>query len=311
MQLKRHEIWRAQYRVRRYMEHLDETALEQRLRDVITNLTILSEAGQLSLRPVPREGEQWVILWTHILEEYALRGIGLPASTSPEGILLPKTTWPDAPRAAKAIKGRNLTPGTYLVKYGKERYIRQAYMAGIIRIAPASSYEDPSLNPSIKDSELQLSVELLPSETKLHITDGQTGKPKGRLRPVGNIKVTQKSRTNYYVYCLSTVYDYRLFDDFEANSCLIIGNAEGFLTSLISAFEAECRGWHGWHSEVRYIDPLNISDNDIDVFFGKHFRYSYQKEYRVVWLPENEQKKLAPVLLEVGGLSDCADLIAI
>ena len=152
---------------------------------------------------------------------------------------------------------------------------------------------------------------MLPSETTLHVTDRQTGKSKGRLRPSGNIRVTQKSRTDYYVYCLSTVYDYRLFDDFDADSCLIIGNAEAFLASLISAFEAKCPAWYGWHSEVRYIDPLNISDNNIDVFFGKHFRYSYQKEYRAVWLPEKEQQNLGPVLLKVDGLADCADLITL
>ncbi len=71
--MRRHELWRQQYRLSgRYMQHLKEEELQQRARDVFNNLIQLNHEPKISL-PVPREGEKWMILWTHVLEEFVIR----------------------------------------------------------------------------------------------------------------------------------------------------------------------------------------------------------------------------------------------
>jgi hypothetical protein len=43
----------------------------------------------------------------------------------------------------------------------------------------------------------------------------------------------------------------------------------------------------------------------------KHFRYYYQREFRIVWLPPEptQAMSLTPVFLDIGNLSDFCDVI--
>jgi hypothetical protein len=43
---------------------------------------------------------------------------------------------------------------------------------------------------------------------------------------------------------------------------------------------------------------------------AKHFRYSYQREHRFVWMPRSNAVKLDHVDVEIGPLDDIAELIA-
>jgi len=251
-----------------------------------------------------------LILWTHILEEYALRGLGLPAMSGRDEVLLPKASWLRAPRAADAIKEKQLISGNYLVKYGGE-YLRETLKTGRIRLGPAASYGDPSLNPAIRDDELEISLELLPSETSMHLVDKSTGQKKNEIHPTGNVTAKYRSDTDYYVYCLSSVYDFRLYDDFTATCCLIITNPKEFISRLIRRFVEQFPGWDGWGDSVVYIDPLNPSRRGVTVFFNKHFRFAYQKEYRVVFIHPSAKNLLDPIFLELGSLENFAELIVL
>lgn len=84
---------------------------------------------------------------------------------------------------------------------------------GQIRIAAASSYADPSLNPAIHDDELRITGISLASEVTMTVVDKATGAPKGKITPRGNLTSIVKSDTDFYVYCVSCVCDLRLFDD--------------------------------------------------------------------------------------------------
>jgi hypothetical protein len=79
---------------------------------------------------------------------------------------------------------------------------------------------------------------------------------------------------------------------------------------LISKVKENLPEYTEWHQRLVYVDPLN-SAGSIDIFFSKHFRYAYQKEYRIVWLPPVAHQKLSPLIVEVGSLSNYADFFAI
>jgi hypothetical protein len=314
--MERHERWRTAYRASRYMEHLTESEVQQRAKDIFLNLMVLTEENKIGLPPIDAEGCHWMVLWTHILEEFMIRYGPYPAGFENGFITDLRTPRPDSPLATKAaqvVKAadlKELQPGSFLVKYGKYQYLEAMCEAGSIRIAPAASYDDPSLNPAIRDQELELYIQPPPFAMRLEVIDHKTGKPKATFNPIGN-KITKSANTNYFVYCLSTVLVPRLFLDFDADACVIITKPKDFIEQLVYAFEKRMPGWTAVGTPVNYIDPLHVRLNALDIFCQKHFRYTYQKEFRAIWLPSEPITKLDPVFVDMGKLADSCRLIGL
>jgi hypothetical protein len=303
------EFYERQYRARRYLEHASDEELEQRLRDIMANMTGLNEAGQMSFLVGERQFEHLNMLFTHVLTEHQMRGRGFSANIM-NNVMLPNATAPDIPKSVLALEGRTLPKaGTYLVKLGKEEHIRNALEKGAIRVSPASSYDDPSLNQAIRDAELELEVHAHPSEVKMEVYDGSSGALKAPLQPFGNVTYTLRARTNYYTYCMSAVYDYRLFDDFGYDSCLVITKPREFIKRLIAGFRRIMPDWNGFAVPVSYYDPYNTTVEELNVFFCKHFRFAYQKEARIIWLPPAPVTSLKYIDLQLGSLKDCCEMI--
>jgi hypothetical protein len=251
------------------------------------------------------------MLFTHVLTEHQMRGRGFSPNLM-NTVMLPNATAPDIPKSVLAVEGRTFPKvGTYLVKLGKEKHIRDALEKGAIRINPASIYEDPSLNQAIRDTELELEVHAHPSDVKMEVYNGSSGALKAPIQPFGNVIYTLRSRTNYYVYCMSAVYDYRLFDDFGYDSCLIINNPREFIKRLIAEFKKVLPDWNGFAVPVTYYDPFNTTVDELNVFFCKHFRFAYQKEVRIMWLPPTPMTSLNPIDLQVGSLKDCCEMVTL
>ena len=57
--------------------------------------------------------------------------------------------------------------------------------------------------------------------------------------------------------------------------------------------------------------PLATPDRRVDVHLCKHFRYAYQNEFRFVWLPDELQRDLPTVFLELGRLKEFCEIIEI
>lgn len=312
--LPRHVVWRREYRARRYLERLSREELEQRAKDVFVNLHVLDEQLLYSPPPINNEGQYWMIMWTHVLEEFHIRYGPYPAGFTSgfmQSAALPEYNFEIMPKATSAAKTLKSARRSRLFKFGQHQYLRPALERGSIRVAPASSYSDSSLNPAIRDEELQVSFSAPASEVKLEAIDEKTGKSKGLIRPSGNVTFTLQSPTNYYVYCMASAYALRLYGDFEADACLVIHRPKEFNRKLIRGFEAAMPGWKGLTVDVNYFDPLNFNKRQSDVFALKHFRYSYQKETRLVWLPPAPEMKLDLVYLELGDLSEYCELISL
>ena len=174
---------------------------------------------------------------------------------------------------------------------------------GRIRISPASYYDDPSLNQAIRDDELSITIEAHPSGVKITNQRGDT------IDPIGNVKFKIESKTNYYVHCFASNYTYREYDDFEADACIVIKRPEIVIEKMIQALVEERPDFHGYAESVRYIDPLQTQKDHVDPFISKHFRYAYQHEFRLIWIPNKEIKVLDSVFIEIGGMAEYADII--
>jgi hypothetical protein len=291
------------------MRHLSQDEIEERTRDIIANMSILSEQGKISLRGINPEGEYWMILWTDILEEMEIRGAGFRSEflTSAQ---LPIPTYPKLPKAKLALGSQSLPPMPYLVKLGHQIFMERMISEGVIRVNPAASFNDASLNRTIRDDELSISVRKLPED--LSVDELREKVPSETLiPPQGFREVVVRSLTNYLVYCMSFRYELRLFDDFQYDACVIVKNPKTFIARVQAKAAEKLPGWRLAVAPVSYIDPLNHGGALPDVFFCKHFRYAYQQEFRLGWLPPRKIDNLDPLDLRLGALDDLAELIVL
>src|SRR5690606_11136588 len=114
------------------------------------------------------------------------------------------------------------------------------------------------------------------------------------------------------LFCLSASYDPRLFDDFEADACLIIHSPVEFRSRLMHpvAEQVHAKGWA--FSGVTYIDPFSDLNPSHNHALCKHHRYSYQDELRAAWqMPKGQGRDLSATFVEIGSLRDIAYVVSI
>jgi hypothetical protein len=308
-QVTRQENWNMQYYSNPYLQHLTQDEFNERFADIQNNLLTLTETRQIGIVPMDDVGDYWSAAFSHVIAESGLRG-GFQGNWK-EKLSFPDYDWVGIDKVSPVVNRLNLQKGKFLVKYGAEEWMRAAYENGEIRIAPASSYKDSSLNRAIRDDELELSI-------KPHFRDGKNAALeqlehdlKNPVSPSGNGVEILKAPTDYYVYCLGSNFSLRMFPDFEADTCLVITKPQLFIERLIRAVLTQIPDWNGFGIGVNYIDPVNVTKDEIDIFYSKNFRYAYQKEYRLIWTPPTPTFNLKPIFVKLGNLSDCCEFIAL
>ena len=287
------------------MEFLSHDELRVRTKEILDNMLILSDKGQISLHGRNDIGIYWMIKWTHALEEFALRYGPYPNGFS-DGLMKDaptvSPTYPASPPAREAIGS---IQNNCVYKFGKHEHLAAMFNYGRIRIAPASYYADPSLNKAIQDDELSFIVESRSDQLKFQNETGQ------QIHTFGKVTFHLKSPTNYYVHCFASQYTYREYDDFDADTCIVITETRKLFQKMMKAVRVLKPDFEGFASPVKYLDPLTCAPKDINIFLSKHFRYSYQNEVRTVWLPNRPTDDLEPFFIEIGSLKKFAKLITI
>ena len=293
--------WRLEYQQHRYLEHATSDELQQRLDDIFRNSYFCWRDGRHYGKG---DNTKWTCWLTHVLEEITLRKV--------QGQLRhPKfTRYRNAPRAAELWDGLNLTRNTYLLKFGKEKYMRPLHEQGAFTIFPATKYSDPGLNDAVRDNELTLLTETYGATVDfikgLHYrVPPELRKP---IPVIGPLKRYIHYESNCYMACLGLRYEYRLFDDFSYDSCIVIRDPQRFIEKTRSCMETALPGWDFCAAAVSYQDPSHPTATE-DVLFSKHFRFTYQQEFRMVWEAPTRQSSLQPVTLDLGSLEDYCDLL--
>jgi hypothetical protein len=299
------------YQVRQYLSHLSDDALEERACQLYLNRCL--EPPIDSLVNAPPMG--WEGLWRDAVDETYRRFGNADAKPFVERVEATCVrSWDSRPGLPDEQIDDFLrrTPKKWdLVRYSKRRYLQDLVSHGRMRIAPAASYNDPSLNPAIRDDELTFGLSPNPSEIKLEAFDGKTGKYKGNIHPIGPLTI--KLQTNYYVYCMSGFLSPQLFHDFGADACLIITDLNTFAGRLLNGLNARLPypTWGGKIQKVSYLDPLHATYSQVGVLFSKHFSYAYQQEWRLVCYPASPTSELDPFYLELGRMADCCAVLSL
>jgi hypothetical protein len=307
-QMPRHVFWRTRYRRRRYLANIPDEVLVKRFLDLMNLSISLTGANKIGFRsPSEPDAEYVAEVHTHVMEEFVLRRYKMPGPI--EG-LFDKYAWPIPDyspdkliQADSVWEGINQPEGSYLIKYGKIRYLEPFLETGITRIAPATIYSDPSLNPSIRDDETSISGYAPPpfAEPSSNPDDLRDGG--------GSMRFTFEANSNFYVYCLAGVYDRRLLSDFEADCFLVIKDPRRFCQDLLDAGMEQLGEVSGKSLPVRYFDPFNVDPSGLTPYTSKDFRYSFQGEYRLFWTPKTPTWDLVPVNVRMPQISDYCELV--
>ena len=174
---------------------------------------------------------------------------------------------------------------------------------------PATSYYDNSLKPAIFDNEQAIDQFYVPTNNEIQVYDGQTRAFKGIINPTSKIKETTHLKTDYYIFSLSLEYNFRMFNEFAYDACLVIFDLEKFRNKLYDRLDILFPKWTVVAQPVKYIDE-EIYEKEPDVCFCKNRRYSYQKEYRFICFPPEPYKKLHKRIIEVGCIRDIAVIMS-
>lgn len=310
----RHIAWRRQYDAERYARHLSQPELNRRIRDVFLNLLRLghdTKIGPATL--ITGEYAMWMEKWFHVLEEMQLRHGPYPAGFTRD--ILHSEPFPNfaselADKAAKRVSSLALKKGEAFIKFGKPEYMGRLYEKGMLRLQPASFFANKDHNGAVRDDELSLDVSLaLSRDDIVKIVRNPEDVPKNA--PDQRVNVRFKSPTDYWLYCLTTSVEPRLFVDFQAEACVIIHDRQKF-TELLQAVAAErLPGATMRDGAAIYVDPLLPTTANVFVPFAKPFGYSYQEEHRFCWIPTKPMAQLSHVDIEIGSLRGFADLIVL
>ncbi|PCJ39108.1 MAG: hypothetical protein COA81_11150 [Alphaproteobacteria bacterium] len=304
--MKRHEYWRMQYRMDRYLETASIKEIEKRSKEINFNLLTISDNGKLSML-TDSGGVEWMKLATHILEEAVLRGLDYGALELMDN--LPKISHPEPPRGLSILKGQSLPVQPYLVRIGQRQHIINAYSQGLIRIAPAASYSDPSLNVAINDDELKVQTIRSRKGVVMQRVDERTGAKIGpTFQPLNDLTYTRSLDDNFFVLCLTQKYQPRLLDDFAGDGLLIITNPLRFQKRLERAVKTVRPDIKMTASAIVYFDPYKPDPTDIPCHLAKDFSYWYQQEFRMVWTKPGLSLDEKPFFVELGTLEGIASM---
>jgi hypothetical protein len=311
--IPRHEMWRRQYRARRYARHLSQPELNRRIRNVFLNMLRVNAEAKIGLGPVSDESKMWIELWTHVLEEMQMRHGPYPAGFTRE--ILHSEPFPNfaselAEKGAKTLSALGLKRGDVFIKFGKRKHMEDLHKAGQLRIQPASFFSDTAHNGAVRDDELtrRLSLVLTRDEVAKLVVNPQDVPLEA---PDQRVDVQLRWPTDYWLYCVTSSIEPRLFVDFGADACVIIWDRLAFTDMLRRAAGLALPGAKMTHGPATYVDPLLPKSAPLFVPLAKHFGYSYQEEHRFCWLPLHPAAKLSHVDVEIGPLEKIADLIVL
>jgi hypothetical protein len=293
--------WRKSYLSNRYLTHLSVSDLERRLDDILLNLLVFSKDGSLSFDQ-SNQMNGFIERFIHLDEEMCQREISINLLNKANEY---SKKYSNILKAIKTWNDRKQIVGEYLVKFSKIEFLNQIKHFGKIRVNPASYYNDSSLNIAVRDDELSQKM-ILPLETKFK-KKMSTGEFE-EIKWIKNIFMTRNYPTDFYVYCMTNLYQYRLFDDFDANACLLIYDPKIFLNKFLKCLKTCYSDWLLKSGDVGYFDPY-FPKNSLSIPFNKHFRFWYQSEFRIAFKPKSPVEKLEPIDLEIGSLDNCCELV--
>ena len=196
---------------------------------------------------------------------------------------------------------------TELFKYGKQKWMENCLYSGEILLNSAQAFGETSLSIGAHDpEELIINQTIDPKTNNVKIIAEKNNQ---EITPIGSIKESVISKTDYYIYCLSLVgHSNKIYEAFKADTMIHIKEPQIFIERMYKALDQKFPNYSNLGKPITYIDESSWVSAEVDVFFNKNGTYKYQKEFRFVCLPDDAKQNLKPLLLSVGNIEDIADI---
>jgi hypothetical protein len=295
--------WRGEYEGNRYLRNAPDEFLDERLKGLSANLWSTDKEGNVTQ---PRRSDVRLILLKlahHVILEKLERGLPTPSIFDEKALRDAGVGTYVPPKLSSPFIGG---PSGF-AKYGKGDHIKVSFERGAFRIAAASGYVDPSLNPAQVDHELEHAV-VTPNE---HMQMNLYGKDEAGNEVEIPHTPLQLFRymlvPDFYVWCCGLSYDARMFHDFEAEALLMIRDMDAFTDRFIAAVNAAKPDLSSEHGPCVYYDPYTVRREQLTPMYSKNLRYLYQNEYRFIWTVPAGTTDLSTFFVELGPLTDIAE----
>ncbi|MFC4820941.1 hypothetical protein [Dokdonella ginsengisoli] len=307
--------WRAAYRFRPYLANAPEYELQDRLTYILRNLLTITPEGKISLSKDEHGRKYWLQKLTHLnLELWRRNKPPINPTNFPDMIPFGEKELVLSKTNSEFIKYTKIRP--VFARYDDAPYAQRLKQQGELRIKPASAFSDVTLDHARHDNELSLEVITAPCDYDLGLVGSDT-----RLRfPERQwLRYSCKKPSDFYIYCLTTSFDFRYFEDFSMRppvtpACVLIRDQKKFEHLIIAAAQRELPDWKIKFGPARYIEPYSLGERiswaGEDIYFFKHHRYMYQREYRLICIPPSPVfDTLQPKILTLGSLEDITELL--
>jgi hypothetical protein len=297
------QIWMQEYAASRYLRKQTDDALRRRYEALTSNLWSTDAAGDVTPPRNLQHREGLLRLIVHVLCEQCDRTGDPSISFDEAAIRRAASAAYQPPKLTTPFVG----PPSGFAKFGKRDHIRRAFENGVLRVAPASYFNDPSLNSAQRDDELQHWA-VTPNEQLMVKFYGQDAEGNEIEIPVEKKEFFRGMGVHdFYVWCCGLGYDARLFHEFEVDAVLVIRNMDEFRSRFSLAMEKELPGWAMKDGPLAYYDPYDIRREQLVPIFVKNIRYLHQNEYRFAWSPTDGVATSTPLFPTLGPLSDIAE----
>lgn len=295
--------WRAEYEQNRYLRNAPEEFLDERLKGIAANLWSTDKNGNVTPPQRPDVRQSLLRIAYHVIMEKLARGLPTPSTFEEKALRDAGVGSYIPPKLGSTFRGG---PSGF-AKYGKRNHMKASFERGEFRIAAASSYLDPSLNPAQTDHELEHAA-VTPNEhllMKLYGEDAAGNEVEIPYTPLQLFRYMQVP--DFYVWCCGLSYDARMFHDFAAEAVLLIRDMDAFTDRFIAEVTATKPDLAPQHGPCIYYDPYMVRREQLTPMYSKNLRYLYQNEYRFVWTVPPETTDLPAFFVELGPLMDIAE----
>lgn len=309
--LSRHEVWRHTYLAHPYLIGAPDCRVAERFCNIFLNASELTNEGKIGLVPFS-ETEEYMQVFTHMLEEYGSRGGG------PSNEVIGRARKPilkyfehGTPMGVNMFQGYGKPDTPILVKYGKREFLEPMLHSGNLRLANAELYNDMEFLDAVRDDETSRTF-FIPTYKERLAGSTHINLHGHNIEFNDDDIVLPLVFDDYFLFSLCDSIHYRMPTDFDADAAIVIREPMRFKQRLVSTFLARFPDWIPMVGPVTYYDPYRDYSKFSVPEMAKHFGYAYQKEVRVAFRPRNQPSSpLEPLFLSIGSMTDYADLVSV
>lgn len=156
------DAWRGRYaQSNQYLKYLSADGLKERYVHLLDNIVKFTPAGKPHLDGLAAD-TGWTQRAADLWAESELRRLPALWLRDVEQMILDRP-YANVKRALEVWGNRpNYQFGLSIIKYGRRDHMKDLLERGRLLMTPASNYDDPSLNPAIRDKELEFNFNLPP-----------------------------------------------------------------------------------------------------------------------------------------------------